>query len=476
MASVPHPLAARPTRRADRNCGQALVLGLFFLFATAAVLLLMFNTGRTTDEKMRLTNAADAVAWSVATVEARALNYDAYTNRAIVANEVAVAQAISLISWMHYFETAVENSPTLNQVASSWLYKPGEYLRLLQLLAGVNGTAYLAVGSGGSLRAIVESLDAALGAITTTHDAVAGTLAASQQIMHASLDTGITQTGLANKLVHRIDPDMLAAVNPISHDFRRLTRAMAKDSPQGDERGRVADVTLRSRDAFTRERVWSIRGLNLPPLQRKVELKRRGGTELIGYDEWRALDTLEHEGQRMKRWRWRWRRTPLAWAGASAAHEAETEAGRGHHGNTYASNPLTTLHLAEPSLATTGKATTRFGGLPETRELRELSPAADQRSGVTVRVAKARDRMRSSGGTGSVQPNGALRMFEADAPGGQLAAMARAEVFFERPAPRSDRKAERASLYSPYWHARLTAVTAVDRGWAAAQQDGMVLP
>ncbi len=118
MASVPHPLAARPTRRADRNCGQALVLGLFFLFATAAVLLLMFNTGRTTDEKMRLTNAADAVAWSVATVEARALNYHAYTNRAIVANEVAVAQAISLISWMHYFETAVEKlaDPTRSDI------------------------------------------------------------------------------------------------------------------------------------------------------------------------------------------------------------------------------------------------------------------------------------------------------------------------------------------------------------------------
>ncbi len=49
---------------------------------------------------MRLANAADATAWSIATLEARALNYDAYTNRAIVANEVAIAQAISLISWM----------------------------------------------------------------------------------------------------------------------------------------------------------------------------------------------------------------------------------------------------------------------------------------------------------------------------------------------------------------------------------------
>ena len=121
MAATPRPGVAQRPQGADRQHGQALVLGLFLVFATLAVLLLMFNTGRVVDEKMRLTNAADATAWSVATLEARALNYDAYTNRAIVANEVAIAQAISLISWMHYFETAVENAPNLNQVAASWL-------------------------------------------------------------------------------------------------------------------------------------------------------------------------------------------------------------------------------------------------------------------------------------------------------------------------------------------------------------------
>jgi len=450
------------------------VLGLFFIFATAAVLLLMFNTGRTVDEKMRLTNAADAAAWSVATLEARALNYDAYTNRAIVANEVAIAQAISLISWMHYFEAAVENAPNLNQIASSWLYKPGEYPRLLQLLAGVNGTSYLDVGSGGSLRAIVEGLDTALGVIATAHDGIANALSLSQRIMHASLDTGIDQNGYANDFVRRIDPDMRASINPISHEFRNLTRAMAKDSAQGDARERIADVTLRSRDAFTRQRVWSIRGLNLPPLQRKVELKRRGGTELIGYDEWRALDTLEHQGQRMKRWRWRWRRTPLAWGGASFVDGEGADARRGDHGGTYTSNPTTTLRLAEP--ATVDAGATHFGGLPETRELRDLSPSADHRSGVTVHVAKARGRMRGSGGIGSVQPQGNLRAFDANAPGSHLAAMARAEVFFERPAARSDHKTERPSLYSPYWQARLTAVTPADRAWAAGRQDGMALP
>ena len=474
MVVFPRPGVGRHSPGAAPQRGQALVLGLFFVFATAAVLLLMFNSGRTVDEKMRLANAADATAWSIATLEARALNYDAYTNRAIVANEVAIAQAISLISWMHYFETAVGSAPALNQVAMSWLYKPGEYPRLLQLLAGVNGSAYLDVGSGGSLRAIVEGLDTALGAIATAHDAVANALSLSQRVMHASLDTGIAQAGFANEFVHRIDPDMQASINPISHDFRNLTRAMARDSAQGDARERIADVTLRSRDAFTRERVWSIRGLNLPPLQRKVELKRRGGTELIGYDEWRALDTLEHQGQRMKRWRWRWRRTPLAWGGASFAGDEEADARRGHHGNTYTSNPITTLRLAEPAIVDAGAA--RFSGLPETRELRDLSATADHRSGVTVHVAKARHRLRGSGGIGSVQPQGNLRAFDATAPGGHLAAMARAEVFFERPAARSDHKTERASLYSPYWHARLTAVTPTDRAWAAGRQEGMALP
>ncbi len=111
MVVFPRPGVGRHSPGAAPQRGQALVLGLFFVFATAAVLLLMFNGGRTVDEKLRLTNAADATAWSVATLEARALNYDAYTNRAIVANEVAIAQAISLISWMHYFETAVGSAP-----------------------------------------------------------------------------------------------------------------------------------------------------------------------------------------------------------------------------------------------------------------------------------------------------------------------------------------------------------------------------
>jgi hypothetical protein len=460
----------------DRCGGQALVLGLFFVFAVAAVLLLMFNTGGAVSEKLRITNAADAATWSVATIEARALNYDAYANRAIVANQVAIAQAVSLVSWLHYFESARHNAPVLASVLSSWIYDPAEYPRLARLLATVAGAAYLEGASGGAAQTVTEGLDRVLGAIITAHDAASTALSASQSLMHASLATGIAQGALANQLVRRVDPAMKATINPLTHGFARFTHALTRSGPDGDARGRLADVVSRSLDDFTRHRAWSIRGPNLPPLQRKVALKRRGGTELIGYDEWRAMDTLENQGKRMKRWRWRWRRTPLAAGAATIAASGQTSAQRGTHGGSYADNTLTSFALAEPGMINLDTGPGRFGGLPSTRELRELEDDATQTSGVTIRTAKTRTTLRISGGSSVVQPGGRLRQFDAPAPGGEMSALARAEVFFAPPTPRADRKDERPSLYSPYWQARLIEPTPADRAWAASHHEGRVLP
>ncbi len=58
--------------------------------------LTLYRAGRMTADKMELQNAADAMAFGVSTVEARDLNFAAYTNRAIIANEVAIGQAIGM--------------------------------------------------------------------------------------------------------------------------------------------------------------------------------------------------------------------------------------------------------------------------------------------------------------------------------------------------------------------------------------------
>ena len=51
----------------------------------------MFNTGQVVSRKLLLSDAADAAAYSGLLWQARALNFQAYTNRAMVANEVSIA-------------------------------------------------------------------------------------------------------------------------------------------------------------------------------------------------------------------------------------------------------------------------------------------------------------------------------------------------------------------------------------------------
>src|SRR5688572_5605171 len=87
-------------KRAQR--GQALVYGIFILVGGLASLFFLFNTGQLTREKTKLVNTSDAVAYSAGVMNARALNFQAYTNRAMVANTVAIAQLVSLSSWIQY--------------------------------------------------------------------------------------------------------------------------------------------------------------------------------------------------------------------------------------------------------------------------------------------------------------------------------------------------------------------------------------
>jgi Flp pilus assembly protein TadG len=79
--------------------GQALVFSLLTAVVVILVLFATFNVGQQALAKMRLQNAADNTAYSVAVVQARDYNFSAYTNRAMVANQVSVAQFVGLTSW-----------------------------------------------------------------------------------------------------------------------------------------------------------------------------------------------------------------------------------------------------------------------------------------------------------------------------------------------------------------------------------------
>lgn len=120
----------------------------------------IYKQGRITSDKMEMQNAADAIAYSISVTEARDLNFAAYINRAMVANEVAIGQLLGLASWaqlvtsygdfFNAFAKPIFPIPIIGQaingaiggVASVFKVAGGTLSRFLALLANV-GTTFM---------------------------------------------------------------------------------------------------------------------------------------------------------------------------------------------------------------------------------------------------------------------------------------------------------------------------------------------
>src|SRR5438067_10697205 len=90
-------------RRLQRDeDGQALVLGAIFALVLMLCVLSTVNLGRAVYDKVQLQTAADAAAYSQAAVEARVLNFTAYTNRAMVVHYAALMAATAYLTYLHF--------------------------------------------------------------------------------------------------------------------------------------------------------------------------------------------------------------------------------------------------------------------------------------------------------------------------------------------------------------------------------------
>lgn len=456
--------------------GQALVMTLLFGAVAGLAVLLLFNNSLLANSKSQLQNAADAAAYSAGITEARALNYQAYMNRAMVANEIAIAQLVSLASWTWYFANAVDH---IGDSVADQVFMLAPDIRAARLTAIFAATAYVLYVYTGQQAADYAHyiVDYGIGPAITVHDVVVQALSASQQAVQLNLVAGVRQGQIARDVVRAMDPNLDARVVLASHGFDRFTKSYARNGGGGDERGRFADVTMRSRDEFSRERNWTINGLDVPLLRNDGAMKKRGGTDLVGYDEWRAVDTLELHGQRFGcgRFGLSWCddiRTPVGW-GAVNVNAGSGDQGAGYHGNAYGENP-TTADRADEDMQE--PAYYSFSGLPDSRDLRNVEPDAPLDTGITILVSKDHADTLTSGGAAQARPSGALALFNDRPAGARIAALSRASVFFDRLTPRADGKTEIASVYNPYWRVRLVAPTAADRAEAALSQGGLLMP
>lgn len=468
----------RIARHGVRRRGQVLPLGLVFLVACCASMLFMFSAGRLVDEKLTVTNAADSAAYSAAIVEARSLNYSAYVNRAIVANELAIAQTLSLVSWLRYFETAVTNVGLFDTLASTHFV-----VEAVPLGLALSGTAYVDYLSGHSLADAIDLLERVNAlAIINAHALAAQGLRLSQQATDLAFASGVPQLELAREVARRADPSLDVQLVPTSIAAAAgFTRTFGRDGRGGDERGRLADVVMRSRDGFTASRGFNLDGPSIPLRQRSVAFKKRGGTDLVNYDEWQAMDTLAFHAQTwpcIRKGIPRWCdpvEVPVAWGARSQTGPDGGAGGPASFGNSLAENPRTSDIARSTNEDLRNLGAVAWRGLSDTQDLADLDRDREQRVGVSFFVSKPQNTSRTAAHNPNVLPTGPLAVFDAPAPGQRIAALSRAEVFFMRPADRADGRRELPSLYSPYWQARLVAPTAADRAWAAVQQRNLTL-
>jgi Putative Flp pilus-assembly TadE/G-like len=465
-----------PVVRLRSQGGQVILPALGLLLVTGALFYFMVNSGQAVNEKTRVVHAADAAAYSAGIVEARSLNYQAYMNRAMVANEIAIAQLVSLGSWTWYFANAVDY---IGDSVADQVFMLAPDVRAARLTAIFAATAYvLYVYTGQQASEYAHYIvDYGIGPSITVHDVVVQALSASQLAVQVNLVAGVRQGQIARDVVRAMDPNLDARVVLVSHGSDRFTKSYSRNGDDGDERGRFADVTMRSRDQFSRERNWTINGMDVPFLRDDGAMKKRGGTDLVGYDEWRAVDTLELHGQRFGCGRFgvSWCddiRTPVGW-GAVNVNAGGGDAGARYHGNAYGENP-TTADKADEDMQE--PAYYSFSGLPDSRDLRDVEADAPLATGITILVHKDHADTLTSGGAAQARPAGQMALFNDRPAGARIAALSRASVFFDRLTPRADGKAEVANLYNPYWRVRLVAPTTADRAEAALSQGGLLLP
>jgi putative Flp pilus-assembly TadE/G-like protein len=456
--------------------GQAI---LWFLTTTAAccvTLALVYNMGQVTNEKEKTVNAADATALAGAIVEARMLNFDAYANRAIIADEVNVAQVLSLDSWVQYLKTLSQNLGNY----FGWVPILGDILQTLS-------EAMQEVGTG---------VDDFAKAMIPVDDTVVQALVAAQAAVRYSAVPAARD--IANNVASANQASVIGVVDATAFalNFKAwldFSKVYSKNDNGNDDRNIVTDVIKISRDQFSthRDEGFAIDAINLalggPIAQVTGVAKTSGDTILPNYDRWEAQDSLDiwTGVQAFGITIYKTFLLPPSWVplgygrvdtdqNGTLGNDWDWWSGSGGGPCPWPGTP--NCEYAYQS----GTAVQGWSGMPEITDLTNQGSANNNPSLTYVAaVTKAAPMTTQRMGSG-------MNNIHVDGPQGspdltdnlhndQLASVAAARVSFMRPdwnaqdrtqgqLPNQYKVHEYASLYNPYWQARLTDPNTVKIG------------
>lgn len=491
---------------------------LAFGFATALVTLLLFNSGMLANAKGRLQNAVDAGAYSAGVLQARDHNFSAYTNRAMVANQVAVVQLASLKSFL---EDAADTHQRMDGpilTIEEWipidkpLWDAGHAIPIESVNSAFSSVA----------PAAVSGLDMLIKAFET-----------AQEAHHVA--TMVNMALVADEVIKRNDPGAALTkaaffAGRTSVQVNGWSNSTARHRANGTSAvsDRFADtvVSTQSTDEFTRNR------LSVPTpkwVNEEVLLCRllpnyahstttftftHAGGSILSSDKkrWLALDATFGAGmQSCSVWVTcgiipvpciATETTPLIDDNFGLGGSGGAVVGRGgDYGDMdgYDNNPSSAKRYGNALISpasipawiryeSTGPGTSLdgAGGLQDYyRDVANPSGSLPSNQtpeqngaayGVTLEAERRGDSLRTSG---KIMPGSSQLKMDERMQGDTMRALAAAQSYFYRPSngnwfthggwSRADGRRELANLFSPYWQARLSDRSAADRAasWAA---------
>ena len=437
--------------------GAVMLAGLALMAVLASVIFALSRSAVVSADKARSMALADASAKSVATWYAQVLNYDAYTNRAIAANEIMMAQAVTMVAWTQYVEELAQNIGTVAalipalQPVATWVQQ-------------VSTVTHQLATTGALLEVPLRS-------------AYTRALQSSQSIMHTSANAFAAQA-LVNEVVWTGDPrffgQLIASTSPSS--FFNFTRNFT-----GEERADFASLIRNSQDSYSRQRGFTQRLYLMPTVsciprnldQAFARLNRRGGTWLTAdLQDWESADTLSiHTWRRRSRWNPTCGGTgesiPLGWGAADASVSGSDGMNEDPAGLRV--NPSAFARARDQAVSIPG-----YLGLSSHRELTDITQQARRDALIRVPVLVRLD----MGKIAKIKAGS--KVFDAKASGSEtsraaplgdaLWSLGVAETYFLRPPDTLGGRSERefANLFAPFWESRLVLANSADRAVAIA--------
>ncbi len=391
----------------QRAEGQVLPLILFMLAVGGVLMVVMFNTTQKATDKGIATNAADAAAYSSGVWVARNLNYMAYTNRAMVANHVAVGHLITYVSWVRYIEDA---AITIDRFARyiPWLAAASQAVK--QSSARIRQLAEI------SAQGLVPSVSV-----------INGLIYASQGGAVADLNAGKIDQ-LMKEVVKTYDPHLKvnspgelvgsgAAFKDLVSTMMLAQRAALAGAVQvmdpgsdGGKMKQLVEMSYAGSERWLNNRSWEKQFSIIFKLRKKASTTHTMDAELT---EWRAKDKLEFGRYVLTKrgWKWSW-----STVGEGAADTSEFA------GNYQGISGYTRMN---------GAGWLKSDDYPLYMDVVALTTKKDNLS----------------------TPNKRMNI---DSTGVSISALGRARVFFKKPTEGfSGHQDEYANLFNPFWNTKL---------------------